>query len=333
MDRHSVITLCEVEGYSASSAGRRMGIPASTARRWIQEYRATGQTDNLRSPGRPHVSTEVEDARLVNEARLDPLRTSRQLREASQFPGSTQTALRRLRHAGLRGRVAAVKERLSDEHKIYRLAFAHANVDRNWENVAFSDESIFTTSNQGRRFVYRPRGTRYDPGYVAACNRSGRVSISCWGWISSRGAGQLHRIEGHLDSAQYLHIMSNIMVPSVRVLQSHGVIQFQQDQSPIHTSRAVQEWFAGQPEIDLIDWPPRGADLNPMENMWAEVKRTLRDSWPEADPPRTQDDLWDLVSDAWLEVGEGDRFVSRLIDSMPRRMERVINAEGSWTQY
>lgn len=66
-----------------------------------------------------------------------------------------------------------------------------------------------------------------------------------------------------------------------------------------------------------------------MENMWAEVKRTLRDSWPEADPPRTQDDLWDLVSDAWLEVGEGDRFVSRLIDSMPRRMERVINAEGS----
>jgi len=67
--------------------------------------------------------------------------------------------------------------------------------------------------------------------------------------------------------------------------------------------------------------------------MWVELKCDLRESWPEADPPRTRDDMWNLVSEAWLEVGEGDRFVGGLIDSMPRRIDRVINSEGFWTQY
>ena len=71
----------------------------------------------------------------------------------------------------------------------------------------------------------------------------------------------------------------------------------------------------GSLKLIYLAVPPRGADLNPMENMWAEVKRTLRDSWPEADPPRTRDDLWDLVSEAWQEVGEGERFVDQLTEA------------------
>ena len=50
----------------------------------------------------------------------------------------------------LRARHAAVKELLTDEHKLYRLAFAESNVDRKWDRVIFTDESTFTSANDVR---------------------------------------------------------------------------------------------------------------------------------------------------------------------------------------
>jgi transposase len=66
------------------------------------------------------------------------------------------------------------------------------------------------------------------------------------------------------------------MVPSVRVLYLDGVIQFQQDHASIHDSRLVQEWLSRQADVELIDWPPRAPDMNPIENVWSEVKETVQ---------------------------------------------------------
>jgi hypothetical protein len=55
----------------------------------------------------------------------------------------------RLKEACLRARHAAVKELLTDKFKIYRLAFAENNVVNRWDTVTFSDESIFSSANDG----------------------------------------------------------------------------------------------------------------------------------------------------------------------------------------
>jgi len=137
-----------------------------------------------------------------------------------------------------------VKELLTDEHKLYRLAFAESNVDRKWNRVICTDESTFTSANDGLVLVYRPQGQRYNPQYMSTCKRSGCVSVNCWGWISHERAGILHRIGGHLDGLQYQHILQNIMVPSVRMLYPEGMIHLQQDHPSIHDSRVVQEWLS-----------------------------------------------------------------------------------------
>jgi hypothetical protein len=51
--------------------------------------------------------------------------------------------------AGLRPRSAAVKEKLSDEHRLCQLAFTEDNLDRDWGNVIFSDEPVFSSANDG----------------------------------------------------------------------------------------------------------------------------------------------------------------------------------------
>jgi len=53
-----------------------------------------------------------------------------------------------------------VKEILTDDHKLYLLAFAESNVDRKWDRVIFSEESTFSSANDGPGLVYRPRGGR-----------------------------------------------------------------------------------------------------------------------------------------------------------------------------
>jgi len=83
--------------------------------------------------------------------------------------------------------------------------------------------------------------------------RSGRVSVHCCDWIAHEGTRMLHHIERHLDGFQYMHILQNVMVPSVRMLFPRGIIQFEQDHSSIHDCRVVQEWILLQADIALID--------------------------------------------------------------------------------
>ena len=72
--------------------------------------------------------------------------------------------------------------------------------------------------------------------------------------------------------------------------------------------------------------------MNPIENMWSEVKKTMQETWP-VHPPRNSNELWTLVSDAWDEVASSMRYIRSLIESMTRRMKSVVEAEGFWTSY
>ena len=180
--------------------------------------------------------------------------------------------------------------------------------------------------------VHRPQGERYNPQYMSTCKRSGRVFVHTWGCISHKGAGVLHLIEGQLDGLHYQHILQNVMVPSVRMLYSAGIIHLQQDHPSIHDYQVVQEWLSRQADVELLDRPPRAPDMNPIKNMWSEVKRTLQETWPIL-PPRNSDELWTLVSDACDEVASSTRYIQSLIESMTRWMKSVVEAEGFWTYY
>jgi hypothetical protein len=165
---------------------------------------------------------------------------------------------------------AALKSAFSDEHKLYRLAFAEISVDQQWEQVIFSDKSTFSSANNGPGIVYRPRKHCWPPHAMVVC-----PSVHCWGWISLRGAGVLHCIEEHLVSLLYKHILEHVMVPCVRVLYPDGVIQFQQDLSSGNDSCVVQELLAQQAIFELTGWPPQATYMNPIKNMLSEVKKKI----------------------------------------------------------
>ena len=44
-----------------------------------------------------------------------------------------------------------------------------------------------------------------------------------------------------------------------------------QDKSPIHGDNIIKYWFEQNPKLGPLPWPAKGADLNPIENVWGEM--------------------------------------------------------------
>jgi hypothetical protein len=99
-----------------------------------------------------------------------------------------------------------------------------------------------------------------------------------------------------------------------------------------YKSQLLQGWLADQKEVELLDWPSCGADLNPIENVWPETKSVMAENCPDPSPPSTNA-LWDFVLDAWEEVAHSEGYAVTLVESLPRRMQMVIDSEGYWTPY
>ena len=103
--------------------------------------------------------------------------------------------------------------------------------------------------------------------------RSGHVTANFWGWIHLHGVGELADIEGTFTADKYIEILEEVMLPSVRAYAfpyPERVI-LMHDRCPIHTARAVTRWLNEQRNLEILDWPSKACDMNPIENVWAKM--------------------------------------------------------------
>ena len=241
---------------------------------------------------------------------------------------SARTIRRRLQDSELKTRRPAKKPLLSRKNVRARLQFARKygawTVDQ-WKNVIFSDESKFNIINSdGKKFVRRPVGKRFDPKYTISTVKHGGGSVMVWGCFSGRGMGPLHQIEGTMDRFMYKDILENLMTPyadEVMPLNHY----FQHDNDPKHASKVVKDWLKAE-KINVIEWPSQSPDMNPIENLWDYLDRSIRDK-----KYKNKQELFKALQDAWDSIDMS--LINRLIESMPRRLSALVKNRGYATQY
>lgn len=183
----------------------------------------------------------------------------------------------------------------------------------------------------GLTFLRRFRNTflyRYLPEYTHSVLSSGRCAVSVWGAISKDGLGPLVRIDGRFNTSAYCDVIEQTLLPYV--LDGpfpDGVYLLQHDRSPIHTARRVDELLEAR-GVRLLQWPPNGADLNPIENVWGLMKKRLASRNLGS---ATADALWEGISQEWETLRGHPETVAALYESMPRRVAQVIDVHGNFS--
>ena len=130
--------------------------------------------------------------------------------------------------------------------------------------------------------------------------------------------------EGIMDKEFYVDILEETLLPFIHEVHpdSH---KFFQDNDPKHTSRYAASFM----ERNGINWwksPPESPDLNPIENLWHELKECIR---REVKPTR-KSELVDGINAFWwtVDVEKCRCYIRHLHKVIPKVIELSGDATG-----
>ena len=171
---------------------------------------------------------------------------------------------------------------LTKRHKLERIKFAKSNLERDWKKVIFSDEATFELNPMPK--VVRSKKGR--PVRIAQNQYNPKVMV--WGCFSLRGIGKLVFVEGSVTSVKYVDILHMGLTGYKEDLKSGNYI-FQQENAPVHTAKHSKRFFE-ESKYNVLKWPAKSPDLNPIENIWAILKSAVSQA-----NPRTMNDLKEKI--------------------------------------
>ena len=265
------------------------------------------------------------------EAKESKFTTPRRIRRKLGLDVSSRTIDRRLIEVGLFGRVARHKKKFSAEEKRKRLSFAEGYkswTEEDWMRVEFTDEKIFWGEGfWGQVFVRRPKGEALNPDYCVD-QTPHPVKVSAWACFSGHGLGYMYIFNENMDAKLLQGILGTHLIESAELhfdIEHAEQWWFLQDNAPQHKSVLVRTWLFNN-GIQCIDFPPYSPDLNPIENLWANLARRVEEFQCDS-----MEELQDVVAEEWKNTDK--ELLRTLARSMPERCQAVIEAKGDHTRF
>lgn len=324
-------------GMGATPISQEVGVIRANVYRLIELYRNSGSIEHAPIPGRPRVTTPEGD-NAISAAAEDTTHTTRALRARLEFSGprpSISTIYRRVRRRGLYSGIQRRKDARLQDPDIQNERYGWA-CETLAEWTAFScstriyvDDCTINSCSSYRRREWRRRGSQQRRGWQFV-RGSGWTSVSVFGGIVGNELLPLYICRGGFTGKQYVNVLENIYWPASQENFEARPFVLQQDNTPSHTSRIVRNYVETVPELERgwVYQPPNSPDLNPIENVWARLKRLLRDR----DLPNRAT-LLQAVQETWQLINEDKEFLHSLTLSMPDRLQAVIDASGGPTRY
>ncbi len=336
---------CEISGafkcgVDQITIATKLKISKSTVNDTVKRIIETGTPHPEKRPGASPLLNERDKrslVRLVRNNRNDPLdQISEKLGKELGHSISINTTRKYLSEQEFHSYYITKKPLLTPESAAIRLHWCkeHKNwILPDWKRVTFSDESRFALFNpDGGERLWRKPSEKYQKDCIAPTVQMGGGSVMFWGVISYWGIGPLVRASNSMNSDEYVEVLANNYLPWINgmmeKLSSHVLpVIYQQDNCSIHKSNYVK-WWMGSNEFDVLDWPSRSPDINPIENLWDIVDSRVR---KRSESPKSLEELASAVIEEWNNIPLD--ILHNLYESMPRRISFCIHSKGYHTKY
>jgi hypothetical protein len=238
---------------------------------------------------------------------------------------SLRTIDRILTRHGLFGRVARLIHPNLDAKK--RLSFANGYLKLNWNTVIFSDEACVYEGPAGRVWVRRPRGEKNALAPEHCIKRAHHYQkLNIIGFITSQGVGECAIFNENMTGVLLKKLLDNtLLLTAQRAFKKNESWSLLHDNDKKFKSIVVTEWVHNH-GVTVLEWPPYSPDLNPIEHVWADLKRRV-----EAVNPKGMLQLATAMMTCWLQTSPA--LCKKVVDSMPKRCQACIDNKGYKTGY
>ena len=220
---------------------------------------------------------------------------------------------------------------VSHTNRGIRLAWAkrhqHLTVEQ-WRSWIFSDETrVNMWGSDGNSHFWTDGDDILLPHQIQPHVQGDGGSVMFWGCITAEGPGYGTSItQGTINTQVYTHILETSLLDTLEYYDmDRKDVRFQQDNASPHTSAPTKRWLRdnGFSTKDILDWPAQSPDLNPIEHLWYQLKRKLN-AYPTH--PSNTHELEARIETEWYKITKEECL--RYIDSMPKRISKVIKAKG-----
>lgn len=274
---------------------------------------------------------------LVREAEKGAM-SSRELVSSLKLGISDRHARRLLEKEGLKFGKPKRRFGLTKQHKGNRVKWSKDKAvgQDDLEDVVFSDYSNFTldgSQNLRSGCWYRPNAPVRPAATYVRRGLSGKKGVMVWVAISSLGGRKstLAFVEGKIDARRHIDTLDKYLLPFIEDIsckEPEVNCRFQEDNASIHTAKLTKEWLNKQ-NFEVLEWPAKSPDLNPVENVWSELARKVYDNGRKQ--YNDLDALKVAIQKAWDELEFG--YIDSLFNSMPKRFAACIRAKGEKINY
>src|SRR6185312_12407098 len=292
----------------------RTGITISTIYYNLKKLNEKGDNSRKLASGRPKKVTAHESRAIAQYLCHNPRLSTRNLAiklTNNVTKVSHMTVLRHLTRLGYKNSLPLKMPMLTVAHKEARVRWATRHLNDNWDTTLFSDETAFQ--------LFRNTITQWYKGERPVKRiPKDRTKIFVWGGFCIRRKTSLFCFRNIMNANFYVDILQSRKQEIDKLFRNNW--RFQQDNDPKHTSHVARA-FLSENFPEVMDWPSNSPDLNPIENLWAIVKRNV-----EMRMPKNLSELEQYMAEEWDRIPNS--VLINCIRSMRRRCEMIIENNG-----
>ena len=307
---------------------RKIALQVGRGRATIARIRKNPAAESARSKSGRKAMLSPREKRAITRRASEADLFARDIRNEMDLGVSVRTVQKVLADCEfLDFRKADLQHNMTQQHREWRFNWAeeHATWSKEvWDLVMFSDEKKFNLDGPDGLAFYWWDIRKEERIFQRRQKGGGGVMV--WGSFSAKGQSELSILKGNQNAQRYTNTLENYLLPFAESMHPNGYI-FQQDSASIHTASHTKRWFDTK-NVTVLDWAPKSPDLNPIENVWGQLARSVYANMRQFS---TVADLTACVLEEWdsLDIS----YLQKLSHSMPRRCAKIMRAQGKALDY